>query len=519
MTAGKLLLYYHTLKYLKPRQVFYQVYYRLRKPFRQNTSSLGHAQSFPLLFEASIPAAKSVSGTTFSFLNREKTFDGSIDWDFIEYGKLWCYNLNYFDFLHQEGIEHEHAVSLMQSFADHPHRQGLEPYPISLRGINWIKYFSQKKFTNPAFDSLLFSEYDLLYRFPEYHLMGNHLLENGFSLLFAAYYFRHDGFYEKASTILRQQLDEQILADGAHFELSPMYHQIILFRLLDCINLLSKNAWKDPALIQFLRAKAKVMVAWLRNVTFRNGDIPMVNDAAFGVAPSSKALFHYAQRMAIEPVAVALSASGYRMRRTDGYELFVDVAQIAPDYIPGHAHSDTFSFVLYVQGKPFIVDTGTSTYEKGLLRSLERSTAAHNTVSVNNSEQTQVWSAFRVGRRARILELIEDLTGIQAKHDGYCGIGVTHSRKWVWRPHGFTLMDDLEGSNCTGVFYLHFAPTVSLHVNANGVHADSVRIEFVGADKIHIDTYNLAIGFNRTMTSQVVKVNFTKRLAADFFLS
>ena len=63
----------------------------------------------------------------------------------------------------------------------------------------------------------------------EYHILGNHLLENGFSLFFGAYYFQDEKFYVKAKKILTDELDEQILEDGAHFELSSMYHQIMLF--------------------------------------------------------------------------------------------------------------------------------------------------------------------------------------------------------------------------------------------------------------------------------------------------
>ena len=61
--------------------------------------------------------------------------------------------------------------------------------------------------------------------------MGNHLLENGFSLLFGSYYFRDEKLYSKAKEIIKTELREQILDDGAHFELSPMYHSIILHRI------------------------------------------------------------------------------------------------------------------------------------------------------------------------------------------------------------------------------------------------------------------------------------------------
>ena len=44
-------------------------------------------------------------------------------------------------------------------------------------------------------------------------------MENGFSLLFGSYYFQNNKFYKKSKTSY-SQLNEQILRDGGHFELS-----------------------------------------------------------------------------------------------------------------------------------------------------------------------------------------------------------------------------------------------------------------------------------------------------------
>ena len=75
--------------------------------------------------------------------------------------------------------------------------------------------------------------------------MGNHLLENAFALLFSSYYFQNEKFYNKSTFLLKSQLNEQILKDGGHFELSPMYHQIVFHRLLDSIQLIKLNPnWK-----------------------------------------------------------------------------------------------------------------------------------------------------------------------------------------------------------------------------------------------------------------------------------
>src|SRR5690606_30037047 len=120
----------------------------------------------------------------------------------------------------------------------------------------------------PRINQILYNHYQILYHNLEYHLLGNHLLENGFSLFFAAYYFKDDKLYKKSFKILKIELKEQILSDGAHFELSPMYHQILLHRLLDCVNLVLLNPYKDNDLIAFLKEKAIMMLSWLQAVTY-----------------------------------------------------------------------------------------------------------------------------------------------------------------------------------------------------------------------------------------------------------
>ena len=195
--------------------------------------------------------------------------------------------------------------------------------------------------------------------------------------------------------LLISELDEQILNDGAHFELSPMYHQIILSRLLDSINLIKlNNEWKKDDLLLFLEAKASLMVSWLKNITYSNGQIPMVNDATYDIAPQSKKLFSYAKDIGITHHQVPLSDSGYRKIITNNYELFIDVGNIGPDYQPGHAHSDTFNFELIKQGKAIFVDVGISTYEKTQKDKKERSTHSHNTVKIGSNEQLKFGVVF-----------------------------------------------------------------------------------------------------------------------------
>ena len=113
------------------------------------------------------------------------------------------------------------------------------------------------------------------------------------------------------------------------------------------------------------------MLGWLRNISYRNGEIPLLNDSANCVAPSSNELFTYANDLKLNTQNLKLSQSGYRKIKKENYECIVDVGEVGASYIPGHAHADTFNFELYVNNKPFIVDSGLSTYNTGKIRDSE----------------------------------------------------------------------------------------------------------------------------------------------------
>ena len=148
MLGESLKLYISTLRNLRSRQVRYQVWYRLRAYIRKYRSfryvlslpRVGHPLSFKL-FISKYTDLDSVTGH-FSFLGKESAFLG---WNDESFGKLWSYNLNYMDYLHQETISFEQAVCWIDKFVDEieGNRNGLEPYPIALRGINWIKFLSK----------------------------------------------------------------------------------------------------------------------------------------------------------------------------------------------------------------------------------------------------------------------------------------------------------------------------------------------------------------------------------------
>lgn len=502
---SSLLLYVHTLRYLRWKQVVYRFLYLLKSHRLQKSKSIA-LPSPPLANNKScissfLTAPVSYQQGTFTFLNRSHAFPNGIDWNFSGYGRLWCYNLNYFDFLNQPDMTADEGLGLLRSFLAgmESNRVGMEPYPTSLRGINWIKFLTRWGIRDEAADVGLYRQYRLLLGNLEYHLLGNHLLENGFSLLFGAWYFGDEGFFRRAEKILREELAEQILPDGGHFERSPMYHQIILGRALDCINLLTPSHSEERgdsvprhsglvpeprkkvcphSLLSLLEETAARMLDWLEQMTFRNGSIPLMNDAVFGMAPTTAELSAYAARLGVSARRVPLKESGYRKIENDVYEAVLDVGDIGPDYIPGHAHADTLNFELHVSGCPVIVDSGTSTYEDCPLRHWQRSTRAHNTVEIDGQDQSEVWGSFRVARRARVTELKEGNGFIEVAHDGYQRLPgrPMHRREWRFGERGFQIRDRITGRFQEAVGRFHFHPDVRLDAHSDACQTGTVHL-------------------------------------------
>lgn len=514
-------LYYHTLRYLRPKQIIYQIKYHLRQKRRIHFLINKERKGYPLSLVRYIDKAFSLqSDSSFTFLNINKKFKS---WNHTEGSMLWTYNLNYMDFLLQKKITFEDVSHWINLFIDTlpQNRSGMEPYPISLRGINWIKCISQYQELIPIkeqqkWDSSLYSQYLSLYRNLEFHLLGNHLLENAYSLLWGGLYFRDDRFYEKAIWLLTKELNEQILPDGAHYELSPMYHEILLDRLLDCINALKYNYRFEgqESVVAFLEEKARLMLSWLNAIIYKDGTIPLLNDSAYEIAPSSRDLFAYAKRLGIQWSTHILKESGYRKFTSNLFEMVIDVGNIGPDYIPGHAHADTFNYELRIAGKPFIIDSGISTYEKNVRRQYERETQAHNTVQVEGLSSSKVWGGFRVAQRAKIISLKEDRNCITARHDGFKQSGIEHQRIFDLNDTIIMVCDSLQPiTEKKGVNTIILHPDVKIRsINQDTIETNLAILSFYGTDEIWIEDCEIAFEYNKLIPSKKICISFTNQM-------
>lgn len=461
------LLFVRTLAYLRPSQVLAQILKRVlpyphiravHKVARRSGVSLG-----PCLSSLCHPAGD----RSFCFLNRERTFPAAgIDWASKDMPKLWRYNLHYFDYLRDADRAHEVKVHLISDWiAKNPPGtgDGWEPYTVSLRIVNWIKFFlTHDKILQESWLQSLYTQAAWLERNLEHHILANHYLKNAVAMFFAGMYFEEgdaDRWLKKGWAMLCGEAKEQFLPDGGHYERSPMYHSICLVDYLDVLNLVQNSRTpfqgEETAWLQRIVA---VGLNFLHRMSLPDLDIPLFNDSAFGIAPRPSRIFSYAKRvMGHETSAAAgglalyeASGSGYYVCRNGEDMIVIDCGAVGPDYQPGHAHCDTLSYELAINGRRVIVDSGVYDYEPSPERAYARSTRAHNTVVIDGEEQSEIWGIFRMARRARPLRTSfrrseDGMVTFEGAHDGYARLTgkPIHSRKISYDGQGSWVIEDL----------------------------------------------------------------------------
>jgi len=476
--------YFQTLRHLRP----IQIWGRIRLKFTNPKPDISPTPPRRPVFGNFQPSARRtpsiIAPRQFNFLNKIEDID-KIGWDNPNIGKLWRYNQHYFDDLNalKATKRKKWHQSILQDWIKHNPPalgSGWEPYPTSLRIVNWIKYsLSGNSLTEPCQQSLAIQA-RWLREHLEWHLLGNHLFANAKALIFAGLWFEGEEaqkWLEIGFHILAREVPEQILPDGGQFELSPMYHALALEDMLDIINvsrcyseILSAEQQKQMA---DWESRIPDMLNWLNTMSHPDGKIAFFNDAAFAIAPENSELKTYAKRLGIldltpPPPVALLPDGGYARLSTSNAVLIADMARIGPDYLPGHAHADTLSFELSIHGQRVFVNSGTSEYGISDERLRQRGTSAHNSVVIAGRNSSEVWSGFRVARRAYPLHAKAYAQGeyliAKAEHDGYRFLSgkPLHKRKWMLSSSCLTITDTITNINHTAKAYYHFHPEVTL---------------------------------------------------------
>ena len=416
-----------------------------------------------------------------------------VGWSGQMRSKLWRYNQHYFDDLNADNnfvrsIWHKKIISDWIEQCPPGFNNGWDPYPTSLRIVNWIKWdLGIGSLSHLACTSLGIQSRWLAARL-EWHILGNHLFSNAKALVFAGLFFEGEEaekWLTKGMEILSREVNEQILDDGGHFELSPMYHALSIEDFLDLINICNEYSHKltniQKQQVDQWKFIIPRMLSWLFAVTHPDNKISFFNDAAFNIAPENDELQSYASRLGIvfskiDRDICDLPSSGLVKLKNAAACVIADLANIGPNYLPGHAHADTLSFEMSHGFCRVFVNSGISKYGLDTERLRQRGTRAHNTVCVAKKNSSEVWAGFRVGRRARITNRHITKNGkflkLSATHDGYCKSfnGLMHQRDITLSPWSLIVIDKITVSvDAEARFHLHPSAVVETLTDKTGI--------------------------------------------------
>lgn len=414
------------------------------------------------------------------------------DWTDAPHGPLVAYHLHEQAYLRHAALTPARRADVMIDWIDrHQAGIGWDPHPISLRLLSWGKLLLSAGALpdDPALRSRLHrsmaDQTSTLARGIEVRLQANHLLSNLIGVVWAGLLFGGEEAQEWLAYEgqLLSELDAQIAADGGHEERSPMYHSLILENILDLLNLAIASPNGSDELVRALSRVAERMTSGLGVYAGRDDRIALFADSGWGVAAEPPALFGYAHALNIARSGVGLDQTGSVVMRETGYvrlssgdfDLLVSAAGPSPAHQPGHAHCDALAFELSLAGERLISDTGVFEYRPGARRDCARSTAAHATLQFGSSEQSETWSAHRVGGRVSVdpVEQLEDGTHRFAA-TGWGSSAARHQRDLRVTPDGVEITDRVEAIGKKITSRLPFAPGWSLEEAENGFIARHV---------------------------------------------
>jgi len=397
---------------------------------------------------------------------------------------------------------------------------------VALRAANWAIGFELVR-TSPALtDDFWRDAYRALFdhgAFIEGHLentyevTSNHFLSNVVGLLFVAAVFsdlpRAVLWNRQCRKWLAEEMDVQVLADGADYESSVPYHRLVAELFLSAARLAQDSG--EP-LAQNVHDRLPAMIEFLAAVQRPDGLMPQIGDADDGrvhilsgygawqpqdarhLFGPAAAMFQRADWTALagewgawetawwglDPVKSPSNRpelgsdlrhfplAGVTVMRHRRDYLLVTNGIVGTAGFGNHKHNDLLGFEYHVDGTPVLVDPGSYVYTSDPeARNLFRSTRSHNTVSIDGEEQNELrpqW-LFRMFEKANPEHLdVDEQDGClryRGRHRGFTRLPkpVVHERTFTLaRGDGaLTITDALTGEGTHRLrWHFHFAPGV-----------------------------------------------------------
>ena len=271
---------------------------------------------------------------------------------------------------------------------------------------------------------------------------------------------------------LEHELNRQILPDGGHISRNPRALIDILTDLLPVRQaFVSQGLEIPPAMLQSVDR----MMPLLR--FFRHGDGALAHFNGMGSTPSDLVATILAYDDARGAPPTNAPHSGYQRLSGGGSVVLVDTGPAPQLGVSGNAHAGCLSFEFSSGGNRLVVNCGVSPKSNPLWRKVSRSTAAHSTVTIEDTSSCRFLSERPFGPLLGVpilsgpqrvpLAREDDRAGsrITASHDGYATeFGVIHERDMRLSGDG-TVLDGIDTLAAVGAIDPdhHYALRFHLH--------------------------------------------------------
>ncbi len=457
---GELGRTWRTVRHLQARQLAAQLVHRARGPARrprQRTADgleglAAHARGWPAPIADGELTADGVA-----MLSRPVHDPRAGGWEPSGRDALWTYTLHYHGWIGaiqagaiqagatQPSAASKHApasaplgsaLALARHWIDaHPRGVGWEPYPCSMRALQWLHLLDRvgalgaDHARDLALLRSLAAQLLHLERNLEHHLGGNHLWTNLAALASASLALDGplaDRLRARWLPAFARVADQQ-LRGGMHGERTPSYHCLLAHQLGGVLWLARRRPGVARSLTRALTRQLTAMLDALPSFCHPDGDVALWGDSQRGararpetlvIGTSSDPRDSFEFELSRARVAALQGAArrhdaplaGCYRRRWGGWTALLNSGALGLPHQVGHIHGDALSLELSLGRERVLVDAGVGTYTRGEARDYARATRAHNTVTVGpgDGDQHELWASHRIGARARLGEFTAD---------------------------------------------------------------------------------------------------------------
>lgn len=295
-------------------------------------------------------------------------------------------------------------------------------------------------------------------------------------------------YYTWAKQKLETQLKLQVLNDGSNIEGSPMYHNQILiciFKLIYWLNEYSYSIEKNILDIAYKMMNYTYLTATpdSKQIEFGDSDRTDISDIVFMysiatnridfndkiVKPINAYYVYYFNTIYNEKKKIHTNNSrtvkefenGNIIVKQNEKYTFMNNGKFYKlnDRYNGHRHADTGHFILYSQGKPFLVDSGRYTYMNCEDRKYLKSEYAHNTIIIDDNPFSLVKSSWEYETFTKTIhnniKELDDFVIVEMQYSGHNGKCKINRSFYIFNEGIWIILDYIEYKgkhNCTKLY-------------------------------------------------------------------